>query len=399
MDQAFFSANRQALLARLGGGSLVVVTGYGEVQRSNDAAYAFEQEANFWYLTGVEHPGWWLILDGLHGTEWLVSPELSDAQQVFDGGFDPDTITKTSGIKTILGRDEAQRRLRQLVKHHSMAYTTEQPSYLRDHAHFQLNAAQSDLKKMLERTFQNVQLCTKELAALRTIKKPEEVTAIQKAIKVTETALKAMLANISDAKYEYELEAAITYEMRRQGAAHAYDPIVASGLNACTLHYGANSARLSKKELVLLDVGARAGGYAADISRTYALGVPSKRQQAVHAAVEGAQHEIIALLKPGLQFKEYDERCELIMKQALTGLKLSPERYRDYFPHAVGHGLGVDVHDPLAGYDALQPGMVLTVEPGLYIADEGIGVRIEDDILITDNGSKNLSSGLSTQIR
>lgn len=399
MDQDFFSANRQALLKQLSGGSLIVMTGYGEMQRGNDAAAPFDQEANFWYLTGIDLPDWWVILDGIHGTQWLVSPELTDAQQVFDGGFDEDKIRATSGIKTIINRDEALRRLRQLVKHHSIVYTTEQPKYLRDHAHFQLNSAQADLRKLLERTFQNVQLCNKELATLRTIKKPVEITAIQKAISVTEAALKAMIPVLSSAKYEYELEATLTYEMRRRGARHAYDPIIASGANACTLHYGANNDRLSKKSLVLLDVGARVDGYAADISRTYSLSAPSKRQQAVHDAVSQAQREVISLLAPGLSFKDYDERCEQIMKRALASLKLPEERYREYFPHAMGHGLGVDVHDPLAGYDAFQPGMVVTVEPGIYINDEGIGVRIEDDILITESGSKNLSSGLSTQIR
>lgn len=398
MDSSFFSANRQALLKKLQNGALVVITGYEEMQRMHDSANSFEQEANFLYLTGLAKPGWWLILDGTHGTQWLVSPEVTEMQAVFDGEADPEEIYSTTGIKTILSRDEALRRLRQLVKHHSIVYTTEQPSYLKDHAHFQLNTAQPDLKKVLERIFDKVQICNKELAVLRTKKQPVEIAAIQRAINVTVSAFKELLPKIQFLKNEYELEAVMTYEMRRRGSRHAYDPIVASSINACTLHYGANTDRLIKKSLVLFDVGARVDGYAADISRTYAYGTATKRQKAVHHAVVTAQNECIALLKPGLSFKEYDEKCENIMIQSINDLGLSTDKYREYFPHAMGHGLGINVHDVLVGYESFEPGMVLTVEPGIYIREEAIGVRIEDDILITDKGHRNLSAGLSTSL-
>lgn len=399
MNSDFFSANRVALLKQLQGGALVVLSGYGAMQAVNDSASAFVQEANFWYETGVENADWWVIIDGLHGTEWLVSPDLSETQKVFDGAYDADRIKSESGIKTIISRDEAARRLRELAKHHSIVYTTEQPTYLKDHAHFQLNTAQAELKKLLDRTFQNVQLCNKELAKLRTIKQPEEIKAIEKAISLTDKSLEAMKNRLGIAKFEYELEAELTYVMQNQGAGHAYDPIVASGKNACTLHYVANNDRMSKKDLLLVDVGARVNGYAADISRTFAIGQPSKRQIAVHDAVLGAQQKIIQLLKPGLNLATYEKQVESIMKITLELLGLSSERYREYFPHSIGHGLGRDVHDPLYGYDELAPNMVLTVEPGIYIRDEGIGVRIEDDILITVNGHRNLSKAISTDIR
>lgn len=400
MDDTFFAGNRRALLDQLKKGALVVLTGYGEVQRSHDSSHRFEQEANFWYLTGIEEADWWLIMDGMNGTQWLVAPEIDKMQQIFDGAADTERATSVSGIKTILSRDEAVRRLRELVKHHSIVYTTEQPPYLREHAHFQLNSAQAEMKKTLERLFQNVQVCNREIAKLRTIKQPEEIVAIEKAVKLTISAFEKMKPVLSAARYEYELQAELDYHIRKQGAkGHAYDPIVASSINACTLHYVQNDAPLNRKGLVLFDVGARVGGYAADISRTYALRAPAKRQQAVHGAVRDAQTACIELLRPGLSFQEYQTRCEEIMKHALRSLNLSTERYRDYFPHAMSHGLGIDVHDPLAGYETLQPGMVLTVEPGIYIRDEAIAVRIEDDILITETGHKNLSRALSTELR
>jgi Xaa-Pro aminopeptidase len=154
--------------------------------------------------------------------------------------------------------------------------------------------------------------------------------------------------------------------------------------------------------MVLIDIGARVNGYAADITRTFAV-KPTKRQTQVHAAVERAHKKIISLLKPGLMLQDYIKAVDDIMKTEMIGLGLienmnDNETYRRYFPHAIGHGLGVDVHDSLGSSRKLQEGMVLTVEPGIYIPAEGIGVRIEDDILITSTGHKNLSGSLSTDL-
>ncbi len=398
MDATFHHTNRSALLKELNGGSLVIIAGYGEMQRMNDNATTFDQEANFWYLTGVKKPGWWLILDGSSGTEWLVAPDLTEMQQIFEGDVDQLSVTASSGIKTILTRDDAMRRIRELEKHHSIVYTTQQPKWLREHPTMQLNSAQNDLKKTLERIFNKVDVCNKELAKLRSIKLPEEIKAIQRAIDLTIVAFKAVKADLKSGRYEYELDAKMTYEIQKKGASHAYDPIVASGLNACTLHYIANSSKLQSKSFVLFDVGARVDGYAADISRTYSVGTPTKRMIAVHSAVRSAQKECIRLIKPGLSFQEYQDKCESVMKRTLNNIGLSEEKYRDYFPHAMGHSLGIDVHDPVAGYDSFQPGMVMTVEPGIYIPEEALGVRIEDDVLITDTGTQVLSAKLSTDI-
>ena len=151
-----------------------------------------------------------------------------------------------------------------------------------------------------------------------------------------------------------------------------------------------------------MDIGARHHGYAADITRTYAYGKPTKRQQSVHATVQAAQTEIISLLEPGLSVETYQTKVDAIMKRALMDLKLitdeKDEKYHKYFPHAISHGLGIDVHDALGKPRVLQPGMVLTVEPGIYIPEAGIGVRIEDDIVITDTGHRNMSGKLSAYL-
>jgi len=399
MTTDFFEGNRQALLDKLGHGALVVITGYGEMQRGNDAAHLFEQEANFWYLTGIDAPDWWVIMDGNSSVSWLVRPDVEEMQQIFDGSLDGKAASRISGIKHVITRDEALVKLRALTKTHSVVYTVDQSKLVREHAHFQLNTAQSELRKLLERTFQKVQDCYRELAILRTIKQPVEIAAIERAIKITNAALKSVHEKFQGYKAEYEIEADLTHLIRHAGAAgHAYSPIVAGGKNACTLHYNANNEKLAKKQLVLIDVGARVDGYAADISRTYAFGQPTKRQKDVHQIVQEAQAACIKLLKPGLRFDEYQSSVDAIMMSAVEKAGFAANELHTYFPHSIGHGLGVDVHDTLAGYEVLEPGMVMTVEPGLYIPQEGIGVRIEDDILITETGHRNLSKSLSTEL-
>lgn len=364
-------------------------------------ASKFQQEANFWYLTGIQQPDWLLIIDGLSGEEWLVAPQVSSTHEIFDGSLPFKAASEISGIKKIISRDEGDVLLRQLAKKHSVVYTIDNPPYS-EHFNFSLNPAISENKKRLERLFQKVIDCQKNIAKRRAIKQPEEIKAMQAAINLTINTFEVVKEKMPHLLYEYEFEAEFNYYFKRHsGADHAYDPIVASGKNACTLHYTDNNKKLSTKEFVLLDVGARVDGYAADITRTYAKTDPSKRKQAVHRAVTDAQHAIISLLKPNLAVEEYIRECDRIMKQALASIGLLADfsdeaTYRRYFPHAVSHGLGIDVHDSLGAPRYFEDGMVLTVEPGIYIPEEGIGVRIEDDILITSTGHRNMSAKLST---
>lgn len=397
-----FAANRQRLITELKGG-IVVMAGYAQMQRGNDTAFAFEQEANFWWLTGIEAPDWWLILDGTRGKSWLVAPKISESHEIFDGSLAPETARDISGIDTVLEHEKAMIMLRDLAKKHSVVHTLGEQPYA-EYLDFTLNPAPKKMHELLDRTFNSVIDCRKELSQLRAIKQPEEIVRMKKAISLTVDAFEFAKEVLSKAKYEYEVEAEFTHYFRSHGAkGHAYDPIVAAGKNACTLHYVENSAKLKKRELLLLDIGARFQGYAADITRTYALGEPTKRQREVHAAVVQAHAEIVSLLKPDMLVEQYQRDVDAIVTEALMklGLLKSPgdqKTYRKYFPHAVSHGLGVDVHDSLGAPRTLRPGMVLTVEPGIYLPEESIGVRIEDDILITKNGHTNLSARLSTDL-
>ena len=379
----------------------MVLSAYTKMQRSNDEAFAFEQEANFWWLTGIEREDWHLIIDGTRGKSWLVAPKISESHEIFDGSLSAQEAMGISGIEAIVPASEEIRLLRDLAKKHSVAHT------LGDHPHadyfdFVVNPAQRKMYELLERTFNSVQDCRKDLAQLRAIKQPEELRRMQKAIDLTTEAFKKVKESFADFSHEYEVEVAFSSHFRLSGAkGHAFDPIVASGKNACQLHYLDNASKLKSRQLVVMDIGARRYGYAADVARTYAYGEPTKRQTAVHRAVQEAQQRIIKLLKPDLSVEEYQREVDGVMAEALMSLGLlkdpaDTKTYRRYFSHAISHGLGVDTHDSLGAPRFFQPNMVLTVEPGIYIPEEGIGVRIEDDILITASGHKNLSGHLST---
>ena len=399
LDAAFFGNNRDRVYDLLKGGVLVVPA-YTQMQRGNDVAFRFEQEANFWYLTGLEYPDWLLLMDGKRRRSWLVAPHVEARHELFDGSLSRSDASHLSGIADIIDAREADSWLRQAARSHQLVYTVDTPSHA-DHFGFHLNPAIKETKDKLARIFAKVDDFRPELARLRAVKQPAEIDALQSAIDLTVSAFAAVRARLGSFHYEYEVEAAFTAAFRHSGAeGHAYDPVVATGANACTLHYVYNNAKLKKGQLLLLDIGARRGGYAADITRTYGYGALTKRQKQVHEVVAQAQREIIALIEPDLPFEDYYQLVDTIMQKALVGLKLMKSTddpaYRTYFPHAIGHGLGIDVHDALGRPRTLQPGMVLTVEPGIYIPEEGIGVRIEDDILVTKDGHKNMSAKLST---
>lgn len=397
MDSEKIKKRHEQLTAQLSGG-LVVVSSYDQVQLSNDMVAPFLQEANFLWLTGITLPGWKVIIDGIRQHVVLVRPSRSEAEVIFDGKTDEEALLETTGANEIIDETDFETRLRQLSRQHTIAYTPYRPH---PH-HFVMNPAPAELHSLLCRIFPKVVDCSDQLARLRAIKSPEEIAAIRRAVKLTIMAFTAVRAQLEEYRYEYEVEADMTRAFRRANAAHAYQPIIAGGSHAVTLHYVENSGRIMKNQALLIDVGARVDGYAADITRTYCL-KPTKRQQQVHAAVENAHRRIIALLRPDLLIADYLRQVDEIMKDALGEVGLlknrdDTETYRKYFPHAISHGLGIDVHDSLGAPRYFQPGMVLTVEPGIYIEEEHIGVRIEDDILITTDGHENLSRALSTSL-
>jgi len=383
------------------GGTPLIMTAYNALQKSADMAHAFTQDASFLWLTGINEPGWQCVIEG--GTLTLVAPERDDVHILFDGGLTNEEAKQISGADAVLSRSEGDVMIKALSDTYPAVYAVGEDPHA-EHYSFVENGAQKQLLMQLEALFTEVKDARLIFAQLRALKSEREVDAIRKAIAVSIEGFKSVRDQLSESRYEYEIEAELNSAFRKTGAeGHAYEPIVASGAHACTLHYATNNDALPCDGLLLIDAGAKVDGYAADITRTYAMGTPTARQIAVHEAVQKAHFKIIDLIKPGVTLKRYQHDVDEIMKDALESLGLLKDRsdekmYRKYFPHAVGHGLGLDVHESLGGSGEFKPGMVLTVEPGIYIPEEGIGVRIEDDILVTETGNENLSAGLSTSL-
>jgi len=376
----------------------LVLTAHDKLQQVADMPYPFAQESNFLYVTQLREAGWLFILH--ENTPYLIEPGISEIERIFDGELSRSEVVAITGIDTILDADEGRTLLEKIAKESSFVFSIGEDPHA-EHNAFVENPARQRTWEMLAELFTEVRDCRKAMTKLRAIKRDDEVAKLREAVRISMGAFEKVKAELKNVTYEYEIEAVLSAEFRRTGGlGHAYAPIVAGGAHACTLHYVKNSDPLPENGLVLIDAGAHFEGYAADITRTYAVGTPSDREVSVHAAVEKAHHEIIALLKPGLSVKEYHKKVDVIMKNALEslGLRNNASDSRKYFPHAISHGLGLDVHDALGAPEFFAPGMVLTVEPGIYIPEEGIGVRIEDDILITETGHENLSAELPTSL-
>lgn len=387
----FFRENRRRLATELDGG-LVVLAGYDAMQQTNDQAGPFIQEANFWYLTGITWPKWHMVYDSARDKCWLVEPKRSVVEVTFDGAPDTAEMLKQSGADEIISEDEFSLHLAQCARSHATVYTFENDG---DHS-FVSNPAPRHLTERLKRIFGATINCDKNLRQLRAIKQPDEIRAIKRAIAITNEAYAAIIKNRGTYRYEYEIEAAMWQVFRSHNAQHAYEPIVASGKNATVLHYTNNAARLNRRELILMDFGARLDGYCADITRMVTLDEPTAYQNEVYELLLKAQRQMIQLIRPSADMREYRIECDKIMTSIIHELNLGDDSdaLRRYFPHAVSHGLGIDVHDTLGGYPSFRPGMVLTVEPGIYIPEKHLGLRIEDNVLVTETGCKNLSSAI-----
>lgn len=402
----FFVGNRRRLRELFTGTAPIVVAANGLLQRGADSTFAFAQDANFWYLTGIDEPDLLLVMD--RDKEYLIVPGRSASREAFDGSVDFETLSQRSGIRTIhddqTGWEQLAGRLKK-VKH--VATLATPPAYVEQYGMY-TNPARAALVARLKAHKAELELLdlSTHLARMRMIKQPAELAAIQAAIAITISAVKEATRPAKLRRYstEYEIEAILTQGFRRRGATgHAYEPIVAAGSRACTLHYIANSGSLAADELLLLDIGAEVDHYAADITRTLSLTTtPSRRQQQVHAAILEVQRFAFSLLKPGVLLKDYEHQIERYMGEKLRELGLiktiTHETVRTFYPHSTSHFLGLNVHD-IGDYERpLQAGIVMTVEPGIYIPAEGIGIRIEDDVLITHDGIKILTEKLSRDL-
>jgi Xaa-Pro aminopeptidase len=375
------------------------------LQSSNDDTYEFRQDANFWYLTGIDFPDIVLVMDNTG--DYLIAPKQDPIKESFDGVISSHKLAKTSGITAIFDDFAGWDRLKNTIRINKQAATLfASPAYIKFFG-FYTNPARARLINRIKR-ISKVELTDirKSLATLRMVKQPSELLAIKKAIEITTDSLGEVIGSLQSNRYKYafEAEADLTYKFKiRRASGHAFSPIIASGSQACTIHNLANDAKLTTNQMVIFDVGAVFDHYPADISRTKIQSRPSPRQKAIYEAVIEVQRYALSLLKPGITIRWYEGQVETYMGQQLKKLGIinavNSKAVRQYFPHATSHYLGLNVHDA-GDYDAdLLPGMVLAVEPGIYVPKEGIGVRVEDDVIITNDGVEVLSSNLSQELR
>lgn len=390
----FFKNNRLHLLQNIGDNELAVITAQSLLQRSGDTTYPFRQDSNFFYLTGIHEPDVVLAMGG--GEEFLILPKRSEAETIFGGEINRDEIAKISGVMTIYSHKEGWERYKKLQNSRKKIYTVGQaPPRVSGIDSFFTNPARRYLLQKLKRINKLIELIDIRpiLSTMRQIKQSEEIKAIQKAIQITGDGFVKSREAYALGASEYEIEALFDFEFKKLQVAHGYQPIIAGGARACVLHYIKNSQQLKNENLCLLDVGAEYYNYSADITRMF-MRNPSERELEVYEAVIEVQDYAIGILKSGLSWKDFANLVEQNMGEKLIQLKLikSPTResIRKYFPHGIGHSIGLDVHD-VCDYKIIKENMVITVEPGIYIPEEGIGVRIEDNVLITKDGTINLS--------
>lgn len=399
----FFAGNRTKLRKLLDSTTPIVLTANGLLQRSGDTTFPFRQDSSFWYFAGIEEPNITLVID--KDKEYLILPELSEYQEVMEVNFDAAEISKTSGIKDVLPHKEGWKKLTaSLSRAKQVATLSASPAYI-DHYGFYSNPARAALIKKIKSAAENIEFVDlrSQLRQLRMFKQAPEVKAIQEAIDITGEALKTVRTNIDKYKYEYQIEADLNQLFRQKGASgHGFAPIVAGGINATTPHYVANQAPLKPKSIVVVDIGAEVSNYSADITRAFSTAAPTKRQKAVYDAVLEVQKHTLSLVKPGITIRQLEAETEKLMGEELRQLGLiktnDHKSVRKYYPHSVSHFLGLDVHD-IGDYDhPLEAGMVITVEPGIYIDKEAIGVRLEDDILVTEKSHRVLSQKIPKRL-
>lgn len=420
-DRKHFARRRQQLMQAAGEGSILILPAAPERVRSRDTQYPYRQDSDFWYLTGCDEPEAVLVLvpGRKHGEAILFCRERDLEREAWDG-----PRLGPEGAVAVLGLDDA----------YPIADIDEiLPGLLegRRRVHYHLGRdADFDLKLIgwLNRVRAQVRQGAQPpqeflelghlLDELRLFKSADELRLMQQAADISVQAHRAALRAARVGMHEFELQAELEYVFRKHGAQPAYASIVGAGANACVLHYRNNVAKCRDGELVLIDAGAEYAGYAADITRTFPVnGRFSKPQRALHDLVCAAQAAALAQARPGVPYEAGHDAAVATLAEGLLSLGLlkgtlekviASGDYKRFYRHKTGHWLGLDVHDVgeyrIDGASRLlEPGMVFTIEPGLYIPPDdtsvaaqwrGIGIRIEDDVLITREGHRVLTAAL-----
>lgn len=409
-----YENRRRALAASLPADVLVIIPGARQKLRNGDSHYRFRQSSDFYYLTGFnEADALLLITGGASSRSILFNRPRNPLEERWNG-----QILGQENALAALGVDEAfsiESLKEKLPEYFSGMRAVYYPIGQDMGYETSIREAWREVRKKARRgqgapeAFVDI---SSKIAALRLVKDTSEIESIRRATAISVEAHEAVMRKASTAQNEYELEAEFLYTLGRHGCRDvAYDPIVAGGPRACTLHYTANNQPLKADELLLIDAGGEVDFYAADITRTYPIsGRFTPEQRAIYDLVLAAQKNGISCIKPGTPWDAIQAEILAVLKPGLDNLGLLKKgvTVQTFYMHSSGHWLGLDVHD--AGVYTkderslpLEKNMVLTVEPGIYIAEDcdlvdekwrGIGVRIEDDILVTDTGHENLTEAL-----
>jgi Xaa-Pro aminopeptidase len=402
-----YAARRAKIAAQVDGP--VILWGFTGREESSQS-YVFAQEDNFYYLTGHNEEGAGLIIvptaksgehDAWNGPREILFLPAKDPQKEIWNGLrmsptDADISART-GFATVQPFGEMRAAVERLAKVYPVNFYTMLP-YEKENGGYPHEKAVVDWLQMAEPQIK-LKDVRGNIEALRTIKSPGEIAFLRKAIELSLDAHFAAMRMMRPGVYEYQVAAKMV-EVHAMGGSEAegYAPIVGAGPNSTALHYDKLDRKIQDGDIVVLDVGAQYSGYSADITRTFpANGKFSVRQREIYDIVLGAQNAALAELKPGMTLCKTGDKS--VYKTSFEyinshGKDLHGKKLGQYYIHGLGHNIGLDVHDPGAYCKPLEPGMVVTMEPGIYIPEENLGVRIEDDVLITDTGYELLSKRL-----
>ena len=414
IPSALFVRNRKNFAAMMTKGALAVFTANEEMPRNGDQCYPFRQNSDFFYLTGIDREGAILILYPDHPKpemrEILFIEPYSEMKAIWRGEMlDAKQAKEISGCQNVMYADSFNDVLKELILSSSKVYLN-----LYEYARFETKVVtiqERFVKEIMSQyPLHNFDRSAPILNKLRKIKSPEEIEIIKHACDITGKAFLHCMKTVKPGRYEYEMQAEMEYIFKMNNASgHAFHPIIAGGKNACCLHYSKNDSILNDNELLLFDMGCEYQNYASDLSRTIPInGKFTPRQKDCYEAVLRVKKEVTKLYKVGGTIDKINQATYQLMEKEMIKLGLfteedvknqDPEKplYRKYLMHGISHHVGLDCHDNLDKYEPFAPGMVLTCEPGLYIREEGIGIRLEDDLLITDGEPINLFGDLAIE--
>ncbi len=416
LNSFIFVQNRARFTATMERKSLAIFHSNDLYPTGADGTLPFKQASDIFWLSGVDQEESILVLSPdapkPEHREILFLTETNPHIAVWEGAkLDKDQAFKVSGIKTVYWLQDWDRVMKELMSQSEHIYLVTEEHLRRNNP---VETRTMRLNSGLKKTYplHNYMRSAPALHALRSVKTAQEVEVMQGAADITAAGYDRILRFLKPGVMEYELEAEFMHEfLRRRSRGFAYTPIIGSGANACVLHYIVNNMPCNDGELVLFDVGAEYGNYTCDVTRCFPVnGRFTSRQREVYEAVLRVEKAAIELLRPGAILAEYHQQVGEIMTQELIGLRLLTQAdvqgqdpawpaYKKYFMHGTSHYLGIDVHDyGLWDGSPMQEGMVFTCEPGIYIPEEGLGIRIEDDIVITKEGHINLTQAIPKEV-